>query len=97
MLCYCSQEGVSYGIYKPLEVDVETPDGEKHTCRTYQLLIEDAQDKRPSPQYLDVILRGARQNGLPDAYIARLEKIEHNGNTERVKVYEEVLALVEGK
>ena len=45
------------GVYKPIEVQVETPSGEKLTCRTYYLLIRDAKDKRPSPQYLGVIIR----------------------------------------
>ena len=93
-MCF-SQEGVSKGIYQPIEVEVTTPDGEKHKCRAYQLLINNAQDKRPSPQYLDVIIRGAKQNGLPQEYLEELENIEHNGNTQRLKVYEDIMALIE--
>jgi gamma-glutamylcyclotransferase len=73
VVCHCSQEGVSQGYYRALEVEVETAAGEKHRCRTYQLLHEGAEDKRPSPQYLDVILRGARQNCLPQEYVDRLQ------------------------
>ncbi len=78
------------GYYRPLEVTVETPGGDKLTCRTYQLLRLGSEDKRPSPQYLDVIIRGAKQNELPQEYIDWLEKIEHNGYSGEVAVFNEV-------
>lgn len=43
-----SQEGVSLGIYSPLEVSVETDDG-VILCRTYQ--INNFYACPPSPQY----------------------------------------------
>ena len=91
---FCSQEGVSSGIYKPIEVQVETPAGDKLTCRSYQLLILNAKDPRPSPHYLDVIKRGARQNGLPAEYLQFLDNIEHNGYEGEVKMYNNVLAML---
>jgi len=84
------QEGVSMGIYKPIEVQVETPEGEKLTCRTYYLLIRDSEDKRPSPQYLGVIIKGAEENSLPEDYLARLKAIEHNGYSGEVTVLKEM-------
>ena len=70
-------------IYFPIQVDVETADGEKLQCRTYQMNTEwdgfNNVSRKPSPQYLSVILRGAKDSKLPDDYIKSLEKVEDNG------------------
>ncbi|XP_015595842.1 gamma-glutamylcyclotransferase [Cephus cinctus] len=82
------QEGVADKIYFPMTVDVETPNGTSLQCRVYQqcknpeenvtteLLPE---ERRPSPLYLNTILSGARENGLPHEYIQFLQSIPHNG------------------
>ena len=54
-------------------------------------------DKRPSPQYCDVILRGAKQCNLPEEYIEKLNAIETNGYSGRVEIHERVLKLIETK
>ncbi|EDV29053.1 uncharacterized protein TRIADDRAFT_20381 [Trichoplax adhaerens] len=72
------QEGVSLGIYRPFEVEVTTIEGKLIRCRVYEL-INPQLGNRPSPQYLDVILTGARQLKIPPEYLNRLEQIEHNG------------------
>lgn len=74
-----SQEGVDEGIYEAFSVDVTSPKGEVIGCRTYSLLKRGSQDRRPSPQYLDVIIRGAIEHNLPSEYIDKLKRIEHNG------------------
>ena len=56
-----------------------SPSGESLTCRTYQLLIHDSDDRRPSRIYKNVILKGATENGLPADYMAKLHAIEDNG------------------
>lgn len=84
------QEGVNAGIYEPVEVDVQTEEGETIHCRSYHLLKRRYKDKRPSPQYLDVILRGAVQHKLPEYYVQKLRAIEHNGYDGNVKVVEEI-------
>ncbi|XP_013405270.1 gamma-glutamylcyclotransferase [Lingula anatina] len=75
-----NQEGVSRMVYKPIEVQVTCEDGSILECRTYELLrpLERGLGP-PSPQYKNVIVSGARQNGLPQDYIAQLEAIEDNG------------------
>ncbi|XP_071539038.1 gamma-glutamylcyclotransferase-like [Panulirus ornatus] len=78
------QEGVQHGIYKVLEVDVETPSGENVKARSYQIICPMEEDRRPSSVYMDVIIGGARENGLPEDYIRFLESIEHNGYTGKV-------------
>uniref|UniRef100_A0A3B5AHC8 Gamma-glutamylcyclotransferase-like n=2 Tax=Stegastes partitus TaxID=144197 RepID=A0A3B5AHC8_9TELE len=70
-----NQEGVSLGMYSPLEVSVETDEG-LMLCRTYQM--NNFHACPPSPQYKQVVCLGAEQNGLPDEYLKRLEAIETN-------------------
>jgi len=55
-------------------------------ARTYRLIRPLEEDRRPSKVYRDVILRGARQNGIPQDYLAFLEGIEHNGYDSDVDV-----------
>ncbi|XP_005797408.1 gamma-glutamylcyclotransferase-like [Xiphophorus maculatus] len=69
------QEGVSRGIYSPLEVSVEIDDGVLQ-CRTYQM--NNFHASPPSPQYKQVVCLGAEQNGLPREYLNRLEAIQTN-------------------
>ncbi|KAJ8268283.1 hypothetical protein COCON_G00134550 [Conger conger] len=70
------QEGVDVGMYRPLEVKVETDEGDI-VCRTYQL--NDFKPSLPSPPYKQVICLGAKQNGIPLDYIRKLEALETNG------------------
>ncbi|KAL4624798.1 gamma-glutamylcyclotransferase-like [Arapaima gigas] len=70
------QEGVHCGIYSPLEVFVETDQGQLR-CRTYQL--NNFRPTLPSPQYKEVLCLGAHQSGLPPEYIQKLEALETNG------------------
>lgn len=69
------QEGVSAGIYSPLEVSVETDNGTV-LCRTYQM--NNFHASPPSPQYKQVVCLGAEQNGLPVEYKKRLEAVQTN-------------------
>lgn len=95
MVFVYSQEGVESGIYRPIEVNVETADKRLLTCRSYRLCeTTDEGDNRPSPQYLDVILRGARQNKLPEDYVDFLKSFEHNNYQGTVELYESVLKLI---
>ncbi|XP_042227716.1 gamma-glutamylcyclotransferase-like [Homarus americanus] len=96
MLAFSSglQEGVHKGIYKVLEVDVETPSGESVKARSYQVIRPLEEDRRPSFVYMEVILQGARENGLPEGYIKFLESIEHNGYSGKVDVNIDLLKLI---
>uniref|UniRef100_G3NNF5 Gamma-glutamylcyclotransferase n=1 Tax=Gasterosteus aculeatus aculeatus TaxID=481459 RepID=G3NNF5_GASAC len=82
------QEGVSVGIYSPLEVSVETDKG-LIFCRTYemnnfhrQLACSCANATSTSchesnfPLY--VVCLGAERNGLPVEYLKKLEAIQTN-------------------
>lgn len=65
-----------------------TQDGMHIECRTYQQSVnppprrddEDIpEDRRPSLTYMDCILKGAKECGLPKDYIDKLKRIPHNG------------------
>lgn len=83
------QEGVECGIYKPMEVKVLINGNEEIHCRTYQLVHNPPSpidpenrpfERQPSKTYLNVILNGAHETGLPADYIAFLRSFKHNGN-----------------
>ena len=56
---------------------------------------DDLEDGRPSPQYKDVILRGAKGLMLPEEYIQFLESLPDNGYQGDVPVYNEILKLLD--
>ncbi|ELU14694.1 hypothetical protein CAPTEDRAFT_224905 [Capitella teleta] len=80
------QEGVEVGVYKPIEVKVTTPQNEELDCRSYYLLKRGDKDRRPSPQYIGVIRKGAAENNLPSDYVEFLRKIEDNGYQGEIEV-----------
>ena len=70
------KEGAVSGLYEPLSITLETALGPVpalafRVARARRLPAEGA----PAPAYLDVLLRGARAAGLPDAWISRLERL----------------------
>lgn len=85
---YLRQEGVGEGAYFAKIVDIETSDGVKTECRTYQHLLTPAPLKpgeelpfcrRPSITYKECIVKGAIECNIPEDYIEFLKKIPHNG------------------
>ncbi|XP_046585205.1 LOW QUALITY PROTEIN: gamma-glutamylcyclotransferase-like [Haliotis rubra] len=82
-------------FYQRRTVTVTTPDGTTYTCRTYELDGEFDISHTPSPQYKDVIVRGAKQSGLPQAYISQLEAIEDNGFQGEIQVYNTLICQLE--
>lgn len=70
-----SQESVKMGMYSPMDVSVSTIDQDL-SCRTY--IMNSCVYAPPSPQYLEVIVMGAEQNGLPEDYQEKLRAIETN-------------------
>lgn len=45
--------------------------------------------------YMDVIIRGAKQNKLPDEYIGYLETLPTNGRHENIDLYTEIIKQLE--
>ncbi|XP_040179535.1 gamma-glutamylcyclotransferase [Rana temporaria] len=69
------QEGVDGGVYKPIEINVQTADGEL-VCRCYQM--NQCVYGLTSPQYKQVLCMGAKQNDLPLQYRKMLGDLETN-------------------
>ncbi|XP_018575000.1 gamma-glutamylcyclotransferase-like isoform X2 [Anoplophora glabripennis] len=83
-----NQEGVSHKIYFPLTVEVETPIGKKLNCRVYiqtakvpdVVPLEDLPpERKPSAVYINTMLKGAKESGLPGEYQEFLGRVAHNG------------------
>ncbi|KAL0984951.1 hypothetical protein UPYG_G00150930 [Umbra pygmaea] len=69
------QEGVGIGFYSPLNITVNTDQGDV-LCRTYQMNNFTAHPT--SPPYKQVVCLGAKQNSLPIDYIKKLEAVNTN-------------------
>ncbi|XP_059621994.1 gamma-glutamylcyclotransferase-like isoform X1 [Phlebotomus argentipes] len=84
------QEGVHRGVYQPLSLPIETPRGETLICRVYQLVNNPddypvkngvrIEERKPSYSYIQVLINGAIESGLPEYYVEFLKSVEHNGN-----------------
>ena len=72
------QEGVCMGIYRRIEIDVESVDKGTLHCISYAKP-PDQPEGQPSHTYLEVIIAGAKEISLSPEYIRKLEYIEHNG------------------
>jgi hypothetical protein len=64
-------EGVGRGVYQRLAVEVLTPGGERIAAFTYRSEFS-RPERKPSRRYLGLLLAGARELALPDAWVARL-------------------------
>ncbi|GMS87161.1 hypothetical protein PENTCL1PPCAC_9336, partial [Pristionchus entomophagus] len=71
--------------YDRKKVTIETKAGEI-VCRTYQMRDADGNENAPSPHYKLVIVRGAIEHDLPQAYMERLESVKDNGYRGPVQV-----------
>jgi cation transport regulator ChaC len=67
-------EGVAVGYYARRTVDVTAADGRIVTAFTYQSA-RGTTGRKPSPRYMGLILNGAREHGLPAAWIEWLESL----------------------
>ena len=72
-------------------MEVNSADGKHMKCRTYVLVETGSGDRRPSPHYLDIIIKGAQEHKLPEHYIEKLYKVEHNGYTGSLPLYDVVM------
>lgn len=66
-------EGVHRGAYTRAEVVVRTPD--QTAAFTYRSRRSDPR-RKPSRRYMGLLLAGARDHGLPEAYVASLRALE---------------------
>ncbi|KAA0702597.1 Gamma-glutamylcyclotransferase [Triplophysa tibetana] len=82
------QESVKRGTYSPMEASVSTSD-QDFNCRSY--IMNSCVHAPPSPQYLQVIVMGAEQNGLPEDYQEKLRSIETNKYEGSLPVMKELM------
>ncbi len=68
-------EGVHHGAYTRIEVEVERGDGSRVCAFTYRSRRVDP-TRKPSRRYLGLLLAGARDHGLPAAYVAALRALD---------------------
>ena len=88
IIIHFRQEGVAMKIYRPIEVSVKTAEGKVLLCRSYQMCCDRTPNSLPSKYYKDVIVKGAIQNGLPEAYIEFLKAIKCNDFEGSVPIYQ---------
>lgn len=70
-----------------MSVQVTTQDGTILNCRCYQQTQNWEIDRRPSLVYKNIMITGAKENGLPEEYISNtLESIVDNGYNGEVQV-----------
>lgn len=93
-ISYSSQEGVSDGIYIPINVPVQSLNSNNDViCRAYHLNNQPETDvhghasntdvphcRQPSHTYLKVLVKGAEETGVPSEYVKWLRSLRHNGN-----------------
>ncbi|KAH8355610.1 hypothetical protein KR200_010061, partial [Drosophila serrata] len=100
------QESVPQGVYIPISVSVYSLTSDTSiTCRAYHLTNQPQSevhnngaqdnnipfDRQPSKTYLKVLVKGARESGIPEDYVKWLMGIKHNGK--EVPAMEEKLEL----
>ncbi|XP_070575059.1 gamma-glutamylcyclotransferase-like [Ptychodera flava] len=90
------QEGVDWNCYRPLTVSVCSPENEVFECRTYQM-IDVVEFIATTPQYLSVILNGAKQNRLPEEYMVFLKTLKHNDYQGDSGIFDQVQAAMDNK
>jgi hypothetical protein len=70
-----ASEGVSFGLYQRIPVMVRTSEHGLLDAWTYHSSVI-ADGRKPSSRYLQLLLDGARENGLPREYVEYLEALE---------------------
>lgn len=65
-------EGVSSGDYRRETVKVIADDGKVYAALAY-VALKTCPEGFPSPDYLQKIVRGAKEHCLPDAYVSKIE------------------------
>lgn len=68
-------EGVNHGAYRRIAIRAETDEGDSFDAFTYHSLRGRA-GRKPSARYMGLLVSGATEHGLPDAWIAHLRSFE---------------------
>ena len=98
MAFHFREEGVTSNEAKILDISVKSEKGPKFAAKCFQRTPKEIPKKAlPSPQYLDMIVKGALQNGIPDEYFNQLRGYETNQNTKEIPAYTLAMKKLFGK
>lgn len=76
------------GIYCPIHVPVEACGGDLLCCQAYKLTFsKENTPQKPSNTYMNMLLHGALEAGLPKSYIEKLKAVETNGQNVHMPFY----------
>ncbi|XP_059169644.1 gamma-glutamylcyclotransferase-like isoform X2 [Physella acuta] len=81
--------------YQPIDVLIEMENGELVKCRSYEMHKNTSGNHLPSPHYKEIIVRGAKQNKLPEDYIRYLKSFPDNGLSSPPPNYLKVMDVVQ--
>lgn len=80
MVVFYRQEGSNVGLLQKKPITVYSKSGEQFSSYLYQPVdMSPELEGLPSPQYLEVIVKGAEESGLPEDYRKQLSQQPHNG------------------
>jgi gamma-glutamylcyclotransferase len=67
-----AKEGAGFA-YRRIDVEVER-DGERVSAVAYEVADKEPEELPPTPAYVEALIGGARERGLPEAYVVALEE-----------------------
>ena len=70
-----AKEYATAGGYQRRTVEVETASGERRSAVTYEVVTKEADELAPKPEYVELLIRGARERGLPQEWIDVLTEL----------------------
>jgi gamma-glutamylcyclotransferase (GGCT)/AIG2-like uncharacterized protein YtfP len=70
-----AKEFASEGGYRRRAVEVATPDGERHSAVTYEVVSKEPSELEPKDEYVELLIRGAKERELPTEWITVLEEL----------------------
>jgi gamma-glutamylcyclotransferase len=62
--------------YQRREVEVQTQDGKRHKAITYEVVNKEPHELAPKPEYLELLIRGATERGLPEDWLSVLKELQ---------------------
>src|SRR3954451_17150616 len=71
-----AKEYAAAGGYQRRTVEVETKDGERKEAITYEVVEKEPHELAPKREYLELLIRGAKERGLPEEWITVLKELQ---------------------
>jgi gamma-glutamylcyclotransferase len=71
-----AKEYAAHGGYQRRTVEVETQDGDRHKAITYEVMTKEPRELKPKPEYVELLIRGAKERGLPTEWLDVLKELQ---------------------